>query len=336
MLLNQQVVNNFLNFTDQQYFEDIVEILFERELLLLDENYFGIALNAPSLIDTSLHDQLPIVFASKFNSKRDRLFNLADQCILVGINIQSSLVVHGHMFRRLDVKKRRLESSGADDNSYILPDNEPEGVMAQLAKIDAKEKLGINWNTGVWFFTAINFDWISNSVKVVLNGDAKLSQTEPESIFPKPTLEDSILLPSFFPAKGANELKEKGIKFKVKPLVSNNKASISLSVTFNMPMESFYKPKKEIIHNYRDRGQEKVLAIIPLSLIIIPNSSKDPFQFDWQVPIYKMNSGGLIEGHLSINVLEGYDLEDAKGSYACYVVLSSSILGPQILEISNS
>lgn len=336
MLPSQQIVTSILNFSDEQFHDNIQELILERESLLLDENYFGIALNAPAQVDINSHKELPLIMAARFDGKRDWDYNLADKCILVGINLQDSSVHYEHLFISQKEKESR-HGSAIIQNDPRPPESDLDGEAAQLIKLNIRNILNISWETGAWFFSAINYDWVSNSVPVTLKGNTKFLYKQPEFVIPKPNFDNSSLLPSYFPLEGTSDLKEPGIKFKIKPLISNEKVSITVSGAFIIPMRSQYKSKEKISHKFQDKGEKEVIAIVPLSCLIIPDNGDDPIQFDWVIPIYEkqVNSEKLIKGYFSINIIEEREQKKIAGNYACYIVVSDSILGPQILQVPS-
>lgn len=326
MVSTTNIVTSILSFSDEKFFQE-GDLLQKQELDLLDIDFLGIAINAPKIINTNIRAYLPIILAARFTGERDWNFNLGDKCILIGINVNTCNIAFEHMFKR---RENTLQ-----EQNIIKPEkNDLSGIAAQIVKVDAKSKLDIPWGTGEWVFTAINYDWVSNSIAVTLQGNTKPTFKKPKKAYPKPNLEKASSLPSYFSTPNTNELQSEGLKFKVKPIIVDNLVSINISGAFTISQKSNYIPEKKIHHQYQDKGKKEILAIVPLSCLIISANDGGMMTFDWMIPVYEiMDVDELIKGYFSINVFEDYQQQEMAGNYACYIILTDSILGPHLIEI---
>ncbi len=159
MVSANDIAANILNFDENEFFSANQSVLESREEQLLDQDYFGVAVNAPWEIEIGSRGKLPLIMAAQFSGDRDWDMPLRDNCILVGTNLQDGTV----RFAKAFVSEKELRSRSSLEKEPKGP--KPPGLSmksANLKLVDARQRLHFKWNTGIWALGVIYYDWPSN------------------------------------------------------------------------------------------------------------------------------------------------------------------------------
>lgn len=160
-------IKRILDFKEQQFFNVKQSVLSQRESQLLDIEYFGISINAPTHVLVEKNNQLPIIVATRFTALRNWQYVLADSLLLVGVNLNNG---ESHVVDALATEKDlKYKQSPVEDSIKRPPEDELSSEAAQVFKIDARKQLNMAWQPSIWSFGLIYHDWKSNTIKVKLD-----------------------------------------------------------------------------------------------------------------------------------------------------------------------
>ena len=331
----EKIMANILNLNEKEFFSADRSVLAQRESRLLDMDFFGVAVNAPPRIFTARHDKLPLIMATRSSGERGWDVRLADNCILVGTNLQDGTV---HFANAL-VSEKELRSRGGREKVAKGP--KPPGLAlaaAQLTELDAKGRLHIKWNTGKWALGVIYYDWPSNTVVVELQGDEDVTPSPAMPVSPVPNPRGVAFLPCYLPTGKTPKPPGSGLTFTSEFKVKDEEQQLNIFGSFAVPVRDFHLPAQKLVHQFPDGRQENVAAVVPVTLAVLGLDWEEPIQFDWGVPVYgkPLTVGMLARGSFSIDALAaGTRTELSCGKYVCYIVMDGRIFGPNILEISE-
>ncbi|MCK5607299.1 hypothetical protein KAR91_35780 [Candidatus Pacearchaeota archaeon] len=333
MASNEEIVTNVLNFTDDEFYNIDQTILNQHEAQLLDMDYFGLAVNAPEIIDTKKQDKLPLIMAVRLSGERDWELKLADNCILVGTNMLDGSVT----FAKALVDEKALKGRGEPENPPKGP--KPPGLAlaaAQLTELDAKNRLQIEWDSGIWALGAIYYDWQSNTVEVELNGDEEIIPQQADSVYPDPNLQGSGAIPSYLPMNKTPKAPASGLLFMCEFSIEQNRQVLNVFGSYAVEVREFHLPKQQIMHNYQGR-QENIAAIVPLTIAVLSVDWNTPFQFDCLVPVYgkTLEVGKIATGYFAIDAFtDPLPQPLTPGKYVSYMIMDGRIFGPFPFKVS--
>ena len=336
-----EVVDKILNLTEDEFFSADQSVLAPRESQLLDMDFFGVVINAPKQISTERHDKLPLIMAIRLSGDRGWDVSLADNCILVGTNLQDGSV---HFANGL-ISEKELQNRGYREKVPKGP--KPSGLAlaaAQLTELDARGRLNMNWNTGTWALGVLYYDWLSNIVLVELKNN-KPAQCPPiSSIHPLPNPDigttekwlfgllkrKKLVFPSYLPNSKTPKLTKPGLSFVID---TKFKDGIQLTVhgAFSTITKAHYIPETITTHIFADSKKHKVGAVVPLTLAIVGLDWDVPIRFDCAIPVYsnqKIQPGAPLQGYFALDVLAKAGNKLPAGDYVAYVLMEGNIYGP--------
>ncbi len=328
-----KIAAQILDFNDKTFFNLTQSIKSSKESALIDMDFWGVAVNAPSRIKIKKHDWIPLVMAIRTSGERDWDIPLKKNCILVATNLMNGSIQFCQAFTR---KGKTLSQDKERDPK-------PEGLAmaaAQLTELDPVGLMDMEWESGVFSFGVIHFDWPSNTVIVKLKGDknSEPSPAIPVSPMPDPDTAANIQISRFLPSKETPPVPMAGLSFKLdvhmdgKTLVLNTVGSLSTRI------KAFHLPDKRIAHQMPRKGKkENVSAIIPVTLALTGLNSETPIQFNWGIPVYgdRLKIGMKAKGFFTIERKLAADEVDP-GRYASYIFMDGQIFGPQLIEINKN
>jgi len=332
MVTTNDIVANILNFDEEEFFNADHSIMGPKEELLLDLEYFGVAVNAPPIIDIDTRDLLPLIMAVQFSGDRDWDISLKDNCILVGTNLVDGTVTFAKAF----VSDKEMKSRGIREKTPKEP--KPDGLAteaAQLTELDPKDCLSMEWAPGIWALGVIYYDWASNSVEVTLKGDEDIIPSSAGPVRPEPDPHGKGFLPCFLPTEQTLQLPEEGLRFSGELKIEDQKQILNFFGSFVLPARDFHLPAEKRVHQYTDGREENIAAVVPITLAILGLDWDEPLQYDWAVPVYgaPLAPGMKAKGFFSINALAEDD-SLAPGKYMIYIVMDGKIFGPKALQIN--
>ncbi len=335
------ILSKILNLSESEYFSADPSALSPRESQLLGMNFVGVAVNAPSQIDTERHDRLPLVMAVRCGGERDWDLTLRDNCILLASNLQDGTVALAPAF-------------ATDKTPSVEPGTKkgprPAGlaeVAAQLTELDVRRLIDLDWNSGTWALGVIYYDWPSNIALVELKGRKPLRPAQSRPVYPAPdpatgTRETAsrngcAALPCYFPTPRTPAARASGTSFLLEYRAEHGRKSLNVFGTFEIRTRPFHLPGRRIIHRFQNGRKETVGAAVPVTLAVLSANATVPLQFDWVVPIYgrQPKVGTAARGFLAVDALATGNRtgELDPGRYVAYLIVDGRISGPQAFEV---
>ncbi len=341
----EYLVINLLNLADAEFFREDPSLLTQREFQLVDIDFWGVVVNAPSRISTDRHDKLPLVIATRYSGERGWDVRLKNNAILVGTNLQDG-TVH---FAKAFVSERELASRLLGEKAPRGP--RPSGLpirSASIRTVDIRRRLNMKWGTGTWALGVINYDWPSNAVFVELKGHEPARYSEARPVSPSPNLTEAgscklskrggDAFPCYLRTSKTPALPKSGISFTAEPRMVQEEQRLYVFGAFTVPVRDFHLPKQKIIHQYPDGRQKNVTAVISVTMAVLGLDWDEPVRFDWAVPVYgtRLDIGMSARGCFAIDALAGREVNLlSAGKYVSYIVMDGRIFGPQLFEISE-
>jgi len=306
MASTAEIVASILDLTEKEFFSADRSVFAPRESRLLDMDFWGVAVNAPRQIWTDHHDKLPLIMATRFSGERGWEVRLRDNCILVGTNLQDGSV---HFANAL--------------------------VTEKLTELDARGRLHIRWNTGIWSLGVIYYDWSSNTVVVDLKGDEEVKPRLARSVRPEPNPLGVPALPCYLPMPQTPQPPDSGISFRVEFRVEQGQQKLNVFGAFALPVRELHLPQQKVVHQFKDGRKENVAAVVPVTLAVLALDWDLPLRFDWAVPVYgeELKVGLLARGCFAFDALPELDDKLPNGKYVAYVIIEGEVYGPVRFEI---
>ena len=332
----KEIVASILDLTEKEFFSADRSVFAPRESRLLDMDFWGVAVNAPRQIWTDRHDKLPLIMATRFSGERGWEVRLRDNCILVGTNLQDGSV---HFANAL-VTEKELRSRGGREKVPKGP--KPPGLAsaaAQLTELDARGRLHIRWNTGIWSLGVIYYDWSSNTVVVDLKGDEEAKPRLARSVRPEPNPLGVPALPCYLPMPQTPQPPDSGISFRVEFRVEQGQQKLNVFGAFAVPVRELHLPQQKVVHQFKDGRKENVAAVVPVTLAVLALDWDLPLRFDWAVPVYgeELKVGLLARGCFAFDALASGDVQAFDpGKYVCYMIMDGRTFGPQSLQVPET
>ena len=336
MVSTNNIAANILNFDEDEFFNAEHSVLDSREEQLLDQDYLGVAINAPREIEIGSHDKLPLIMAAQFSGDRGWDMPLRDNCLLVGTNLRDGTV----QFAKAFVSKKELQSRGRREKAAGKGPRPPGLALtaAQLSELDAKDRLRIKWETGLWSLGLIYYDWPSNTVVVELWGDEEITPSPAMPVSPEPDLRGADFLPCFLPTIKTPKPPESGLTFIGEFKVEDEKQQLNIFGSFSVRVREFHLPARKLVHQFHDGIQRNVAAVIPVTLVVLGLGWDAPLQFDWAVPVYgePLAAGMQASGCFAIDAFASAHNRQAlsPGTYVCYLIMDGRIFGPKTLQVN--
>ncbi|HFQ81469.1 MAG TPA: hypothetical protein ENK33_08880 [Desulfobacterales bacterium] len=335
MVSTNDIAANILDFDEDEFFSAEPPVLEPREEQLLDQDYFGVAVNVPREIETGSRDKLPLIMAAKFSGTRDWDMPLRDNCVLVGTNLQDGTV----RFAKAFVSKKELQSRGRPEREPNRGPKPPGLALAaaQLSALDARERLHIEWETGLWSLGVIYYDWPSNTVVVELLGDENITSFPAVPVSPEPDPRGAAFLPCFLPTAKTPQPPESGLAFTGEFKVENEKQHLNIFGSFVVKVQDFHLPAQKSAYQFHDEKQPNIAAVVPVTLAVLGLDWDEPLQFDWAVPVYggPLTVGMPANGCFAIDAFAtGHNAPVLRpGKYVCYLIMDGRIFGPKTLQV---
>ena len=341
MANTEEIMANILNLTEAEFFSEDNSILTQREFQFVDIDFWGVVVNTPRQILTDRHDKLPLLIAMRYSGDRGWDVRLKDNTILVGTNLQDG-TVH---FAKAFISERELTSRWREKKAPHGPKPPQLPIRsAGIRLVDAKRRLHIKWNSGIWALGVIYYDWCSNTVVVELKGDGPPQPSPAPSVHPTPNpnagatekwlfgllKRKKLVFPSYLPNSKTPKLTKPGLSFVID---TKFKDGIQLTVhgAFSTITKAHYIPETITTHIFADGKKHKVGAVVPLTLAIVGLDWDVPIRFDCAIPVYsnqKIQPGAPLQGYFALDVLAKAGNKLPAGDYVAYVVMEGNIYGP--------
>ncbi len=326
MATANDIIEKILGFEEKDFYEDDPPGMEMREEQLLDLDFFGVAVNAPSRIETLEKGDLPLILAARYSGDRDWETPLDRNCILFGTNMHDGTVAFAKAF----VDEKALQDRGIKEIGPKGP--KPPGLATaavQLTRLAPKDRLGIAWDTGIWALGVINYDWPSNTVTVELAGEGEPKPIFAKPVSPEPDPRGEDHFPCYLPVSDTPKPPESGLSVAVEFYEREGRQHLDLTGAFGVTIRELHLPEIPIEQPYAKGGEKTVAAVVPLTLAVLGANWDEPLQFNWAVPVYgsSLEVGKQASGYFALNALAGARPLNP-GKHLCYLFLDGGIYGP--------
>lgn len=139
--------------------------------LLLHDNFEGMVIGAPQVVDTAWRTELPLLWLTRISDLRAWQVQLKRNCTLVVSDLLSGQTTLHYAFtsrKRIDFNKLRRSRQGPAPSGRAA-----ESVQADARALDARTVANLPWRAGRYALSLISYDWQSNPVQVELRDAAK-------------------------------------------------------------------------------------------------------------------------------------------------------------------
>ncbi|HFQ81470.1 MAG TPA: hypothetical protein ENK33_08885 [Desulfobacterales bacterium] len=328
-------MTNILNLNQKEFFSADQSFLTQRESQLLDMDFYGVAVNAPRRILTDRHAKLPLVIAVQYCGKRGWDVPLKNNGLLVGMNLRDGSVYFADIYQNKKRLANKWRAGKTHRGAY------PPGLSlkaAVLKIVDVRQRLNLKWDTGIWAFGVLYYDWPSNTVIVKLQGREKAAPSPVIRVHPEPDPRDAAVLPTYLPTVNTPKALKSELKFTVQFKDEKDGQQLKVYGSFAVPVRDFNLPAHKRVRQFHDKKQQNIAAVIPITLVVLRLDQDEPLQFNWAVPVYgkPLKAGMQARGSFSIDALNtGAETKLGCGRYACYIFMDGRIFGPKIIDIST-
>lgn len=324
--IENEKVLELITLKDKALFNLKEKDLTDIEFHLLDVVDSGIAINTPEKITWGNNEVFPLLLFSRSTGKHEWEFPLVEHSYLVGTNL-----FDGEVFvEKLFVNDREREPVS---ETYTVQDTSELPIASAYATII--DLYDISWLTltnGQWRFLIIYHNWISNSVSITFEGDDTNYEIIPQSIIPPVSKDKSI--PNYSQNNHTPPLPDNGLNFNLTYDKSDLKESFTCSGSFNIDSLPYHYVFEE---SEKTRYNREICAIVPVTLILIPNQGDQFIQNNWCIPVYNENnsrSSKKLKGYFTIDVLDSpNNVTLLHNEYLAYMVIDGNIFGSKEIII---
>lgn len=333
MASQEYIFDSIFKFSDDEFFNLNESILTEREWDLLDIDFMGVEVAAPSVINCNKRVIFPVVILIRCDGERDWAINLKKNCFLVASNITSG---ENFIIRPLISEREELYSAYDDEedenkNSNGQPPSDLPEASALIMMLNAREEFPIDWKSGNWAFNLLYYDWKSNSKIIELMGDETKELEFAPLIDPDPNPDSKKELPSYVKLSRTPEVPDFGVSFHIELEKKNGDEKLILFASYSTIPHTNHITESDFIE-FTYGQKEQVAAVIPLTVILVNKNIELPMQINLSVPVYGVPPAvnEKITGYCALELISASNLNGLnKGEYFCYILMYGNAYGPQ-------
>lgn len=317
-----EIVSQLLKIPEEAFFSPITDAArMDLESRLTDTEFDGLAMRTPVNVQLGQRDELPLLLAHRRNMMRAWQVPCVRNMFLVGSRIGDEKVLTRWMYGP-EFPGRPI----FNDEPEPEPDEfERQAIVSGVERFDARRVLELPWQPGVWRFTAVVHDWVSNTVEVELIGDKQPQPPQVPEV--NPPFNPTGATPTYLKTAESPSAPEQGVNLEIEP---TDKGRILVRGALATPIAKHQIVKWPMKHDYAENPQ-RVAAVVPVSVLLLRFDLEEPFLFNWAVPVYsegEVQAGDRLEGFFTIDPLAGIEGELPGGEYVAYGVLGGTLYGP--------
>jgi hypothetical protein len=325
MTVNESALKLLL-IEDKEYFNVKPETLTKLESDLLDIDFYGIVLGAPKIINTEKKDELPLLIGIRYSGDRDWEYPLKDNCLIVATNLSDGSVYTEKLFQDKG-EKIALGNAGKGDK--------PDGLAqaaALVTCVDIRDILGISLTKSEWSFSILYHDWKSNRCDILLEG-TKADETIPADYIYPPVINGNAL-PDYYQNPLSPKMPDNGLQLTCTYDESEQRQSLICAGSYNICARNYH-----VLFNKQGITEigNNTIAIVPVTLILIPGKDNQAIQINWHLPVYEEREISSIKklfGYFTIDVFKAdknFTLLD--GTNLLFICIDGNIYGPQQIKV---
>lgn len=328
------IASRILDFSNAEFAMAPEVDVHARELRLLDADFEGIAIAAQARLRTDTQQTLPIAFALRCDGERDWDIPISDNCLIVATEMQTGRVRIVPALTPLKVLASRAGPQARSAGPTRPPSEALAGYGAQLGWTEARSRIQMPWRSGIWSFSLVYFDWVSNRVSVVLEGGAEEpSPAAPPTVDPLP---DGRLasLPTFVRNSRTPTTPATGVDFQLGVDARGAAKKLILDAAFETRLRPYSLVAGSTL---RDAGETRqVAAIVPMTLMLVGIHSLRPWRRTLSVAVYgeQAQAGDTVQGCVSMDASAQTDVPEP-GTYAAYLILDGAVHGPRTVQLTR-
>jgi hypothetical protein len=347
MTNSEQVAASILKLRPDQFFAQDLD-LSKQEFELLKVGFQGVAVNAPESIDTGKQTKLPLVVGIGKTTRRQWEIYEPKNLSLVAWTPETAEVFLA------DAAPPRIKRPPVEIVSRMPPEpseKPPYGLTASIRRIeDVHGTLSLPWQPGRVRLAVIHHDWLSNVVEVQLTGEKEPAEGAQVKVRPEPRADApeaqggwmskafgqaKFTLPCYETTPVSPKLAGEGLALAVgDKLVASDR--LPVYGTFAVKAREWHLREAGTVHLGQGGKKLPVVAVVPVTLLVVALDLPIPHRFDWGVPVYgeaPARTGGVLRGNFAIDALAGGQMRLDAGTYQAYAICDTYIQGPQSFTV---
>ncbi len=264
-----------------------------------------LAIGAPKVIGLKQPAGIPLLGACRYTGQRGWEVKYNQNFWIVATDLNDGTVRFGRPLLK-DKRQRTPEPSGSGTPPNAMS---VASVTTSVRLFDPRKILGLEWRPMKLAFTAIVYDWVSNTVEVAIKGESPESESPP-LMRPSASIEKT--------DAGDTSLADAGGISVTMLETGSAQAPIPVRVVMNVPVQ-------EIV--VAPSAGEDSGMVAPMSFVLLQLDATEPLQADLVVPVTVSGS----EGNARATAAFEFDLravlpvDDMSGTYQVYVIAGTDI-----------
>ena len=346
-LTAQQVKNTMLDAFNTDFLTPNQDSLIDTEMLLIETDFDGIAINLPERVSIDNIQQLHMLIASRINGLDEWRYPKKHNVFLLATELATQQVFATRAFQ---TKKEKENRGIISPQEQLMPDeDEQEEFGAQLSWINLSDLLSGFNRGGKWRVTIIYANKYSNTATLnIVDANAEGTSAKSQSTFTDqcPTKDK---WPAYFTPNSATDFSiesHTGIDFL--PTYSLKHAGkLNLQGTFSIAETAQFKVSAE--HQLR---KSSIIAVVPCTLIVVGKNWKKPIQSTFNIPVFtslQMQSNNL-SGYFALDIAFDNTLfeeepvatsavesqNEAIHEYTAYLFVDGRCYGPKKVSLRDA
>jgi hypothetical protein len=311
----------------------------DREMQLLDEDFFGVAIVAPPSIDPSTRDELPVVAGFRTTGARAFEVGRDRNTVLFAMDLDTRAVRFGMMF----FNPKQVEYPPDETFAPGRPTGpSATSVGALVRRVDARARLDLPWSPSRLRLGVLQFDERSNVVDVVLAGDRPFARAHEVSPRPSPPVmgeTPSPSIPTFLPFGTPPPIAPSRRASLVFGVVDDPVRGVDLLLygSFTVRAEPAHVPQSFFGVVEIDGAEHPVAAVIPITFALAALDGGVAAHLELGVPVYDValaQPGQDLAGYFTLDVRALVPGSLAKGAYRVYAFAEGELFGPHPLDVA--
>ena len=340
---NEQVAASILKLRTDQFFGQGLD-LSKQEFELLKVGFQGVAVNAPESINVDKQAKLPLVVGIGKTTRRQWEIYEPKNLSLAAWTPETAEVFLA------DAAPPRIKRPPVEIVSRMPPEPKekpPYGLTASVRRIeDAHAALSMPWQPGRVRLAVMHYDWLSNVVEVSLTGEQEPAEGTKVKVQPEPRTDAQeaqggwmskafgqakFSLPCYEATPVSPKLPAEGLALAVgDKLVASDR--LPVYGTFAVKAREWHLRDPGTVHLSMGGKKLPVVAVVPVTLLVVGLDLPIPHRFDFGVPVYgeaPVRKGEVLRGHFAVDALAGGQMRLDAGTYQTYAICDVYIQGPQ-------
>jgi hypothetical protein len=313
----------------------------ETQRRLSREGFLGVAIDAPQRVPLDGRQTIPVVGWDVATFRQAKKLRFEDFALVTAVSQDDGYVYTG-----------RLYDPRVKDSRQAAPEDEDpgEGKSYRAFTFDLNERVGIGLRPKACVVTMIVQDQVSNRVTTTLcppqlswvdpevkaflaerrGAGSEVAERFPQAVSPPA----SGALPSYEASAKTPEIPTSEGLALVGPQKATRNAPCPVYGSFRVPVPEDLRVRERPDQPGWGVGDDKAVAVIPVTLVVTGGRVPGPYVARLQVPIYEaVGEDSLGVGHFALDlcqVLGGLGAQN----YFVYAFSGSAFFGPVSIELS--